>query len=208
MSNFTVGATVVTVDGSALSWTAGLAVDADGCPTAYGPPGTQPRDALGNAGHPNNWWGVVTDNGESSGNPIVQGPTDPAPGYYVSATSLCDGTRKASDPLRYVDSARVPYLAIPRDLLQHGAHVGDVAIVRYKGLSVPAIVADVGPKGKIGEGSIALAAALGLDPSPRHGGIGGGVSVTLWTGTHRGWPRTAEDIAAQVSGLVSGTASL
>jgi hypothetical protein len=35
-----------------------------------------------------------------------------------------------------------------------------------------AIFADVGPHGKIGEGSVALARALGLNDDPRHGGIG------------------------------------
>jgi hypothetical protein len=40
------------------------------------------------------------------------------------------------------------------------------------GRSSFAIFADVGPHGKIGEGSVALARALGLNDDPRHGGTG------------------------------------
>lgn len=200
MSTLTVGATVVSVDGAIFRWTSGLAVDADGCPTAYGPAGTKPRDALANAGHPGSWWGLACD---AHGQPIVQGPDDPAPGYYVSTTALCDASKHASDPARYVDSAKVPYLSVPPDLLHAGVHKGDVALVSYRDVTCAAIVADVGPHGKIGEGSIALAIALGLDGSPRHGGIGGRVSVILWAGSTKGWPRTVESINEQVAGLSS-----
>lgn len=37
-----------------------------------------------NAGRPDNWWGIVTRHGE----PVIQGANDPAPGCYVSTTSL------------------------------------------------------------------------------------------------------------------------
>jgi hypothetical protein len=33
---------------------------------------------------PGNWWALVTRNGR----PIVQGADDPAPGFYVSTTTL------------------------------------------------------------------------------------------------------------------------
>ena len=32
----------------------------------------RPHDHLGNAGHPNNWWGVVTNTGKKNGTPVEQ----------------------------------------------------------------------------------------------------------------------------------------
>ena len=181
-----------------LRWTAGLAIDADGCPRAYHPSGWRGLDYLGNAGRPGRWWGIVCD---SRGEPIVQGEGDPAPGFYVSPTSLCDRTRHIHDPRRYVDSATVPYLAVPSDLIRLGVHLGDVALVTRGEKSTPAIVADVGPPDKLGEGSIALAEALGVPSDPRHGGCSSGVSVRLWRGSGTGWPREWGAVAAQVHDL-------
>lgn len=185
----------------ALMWSAGLAIDADGAPDAYAPPGSglKGRDALPNAGRPGNWWGLATDSGKPDGEPIVQGEDDPCPGFYVSPTALCDPARKRTDPRRYVDSGRVPYLAISPELRALGARMGDVAHVLYRELSCPAIVADAGPRGKIGEGSIALANALGISSSPRHGGVAHGVSTVLFLDSAAGWPRTHEEIARQVA---------
>jgi hypothetical protein len=42
--------------------------------------------------------------------------------------------------------------------------------VTFRGKSVDCVVADRGPKNKIGELSIAAARAVGLPSSPRHGG--------------------------------------
>jgi hypothetical protein len=184
-----------------LWWTSGFRVDADGAPDAYSPTGG--RDALGNAGHPGNWWGIMTDTGRPSGQPIVQGPRDPSPGAYVSTTALCDHRYGERDPRRYVDSARVPYLSIPRELLALGVTLGDLACVSYKGNWCPAIVGDVGPSGRIGEGSIYLAAQLGIDSSPRHGGVGAGVlwEVYLHTSAPPAWPRGADEMLREVQRL-------
>jgi hypothetical protein len=183
-----------------ITWTSGLAVDADGCPTAYAPrnSGLPALDVLANAGKPGNWWALVCD---SEGVPVIQSGSDPAPGYYISTTSLVDRSRQRTDPRRYVDSSEVPYLSVPRELLGEGVHLGDVARVEYKGRTSAAVVADVGPRGKVGEGSMALARALGINDSPVRGGVESGVSVTLWVGSSKGWPRTVEDIATQVASL-------
>lgn len=71
----------------AFFFKAGMAINADGAPDAYHPDdiGT---DALANAGHPGNWWALVTHNGKRSGNPIVQKAGDPNPGYYIAMTAL------------------------------------------------------------------------------------------------------------------------
>jgi hypothetical protein len=190
-------------DGLVLRYTAGLRIDGDGAPDAYHPDGKSGRDFLANAGRPGNWWGIVT----VAGQPVVQGPNDPCPGFYVSPTSLVDRNKAITDPRRYVDSSRIPYLAVPPELRTLGVGLGDVAWVEYRGQGCAAIVADTGPRGKLGEGSIALARALAIPSDPRHGGTGAGVAVTLWPGTSKGWPRLAEDIEAQVAGLRSGAAA-
>lgn len=204
----TVGNVEIYRDDRSLYWTSGLAVDADGAPDAYAPPGPLvARDFLRNAGTPGNWYGIVTRTGKPDGEPIIQGPQDPCPGYYVSQTALGDPSRPAGDPRRYVDSAKIPYISVPPELLhQHltdGVHLGDVAQISYNGLVCSAIVAEVGPHGKIGEGSIALARAFNLNASPKNGGVGSGVEYRVFCGSTQGWPRTLDSINAQVIALAS-----
>lgn len=196
----TIGGVEVHLVAGVLRWTCGMAIDADGAPTAYAPVGAglKPLDYLANAGKPGHWWGIVAN---SAGVPYVQQARDPAPGYYISPTALVDRKFSERDPRRYVDASRVPYIAIPRELKQLGAKLGDVALVTYRDRSSAAIVADIGPRGKVGEGSPALAAALGINPSARNGGAGAGVSYALFLGSNCGWPRTIAEVAAQVSVL-------
>ena len=183
-----VGTYDVTRAGIALVWKAGMAIDADGAPNAYHPtPGTG-LDHLANAGKPGNWWGVVTDDGTAKGSPVVQGPDDPFPGYYVSPTSLVDKSKGLRDPKRYVDSTTIPYLALPPEVLVSkltgGARLGDyAAVIDGDGDVAYAIVADVGPKGKLGEGSIALADALGIPSNPRRGGRTSGLTYVVFAGS-------------------------
>jgi hypothetical protein len=193
-----------------IQWTGGLRIDADGAPNAYAPPnsGLHGLDALGNAGHgpkpdgtPANWWGICTKSGKPDGAPVIQGPDDPAPGYYVSPTALCDKGYQEGDPRRYVDSTQIPYISIPKELRQMGVRQGDVAYVEYNGVGTAAIVADSGPAGKLGEGSIALAVALGINSSPRIGGASSGVTTQVWVGSGKGWPRAWADVEAQVAAL-------
>lgn len=186
-----------------LRITAGAAIDADGDPGAYNPNGGG-DDALGNAGHEGDWYGVVTDNGKRTGRPLKQGPYDPCPGNYIPTTALVDPTMAVTDPRRYVDSRIVRYISIPGDVLHSPIEVGDVALVEWSGRQVSAIVADVGPRGKWGEVSIATAKALGFkNCSPRNGGVDSGVTYTIWPGSRRPvhWPRTNEDVATQVAEL-------
>ena len=188
---------------AAVWWEGPLAVDADGAPNAYGPPGTEHLDALANAGQPGNWYGVVTD---GNGDPVVQGPGDPCPGRYVSPTSLQDHSKARTDPLRYVDSTKIRYVSIPGNAVRdYGLAVGDAALVtdRRTGQWASAIVGDTGPRNKWGEGSVALCDALGVDDSARSGGEDAAVVVVVvFRGSSRGWPRTNEDVAQQVNELI------
>lgn len=189
---------------AALSWCAGLSVDADGSPRAYAPPPRRGLDFIGNA-HVNPrdlssaFCGVVLD---AAGRPVVQGAADPAPGYYVSPTALFDRQRAQGDPRRYVNSEIVPYLAIPPELKTLGAKLGDLAYVAYRGLLSWAIVADIGPRKKIGEGSIALADALRIPASPRNGGVGNGVACVVFLDSSRGWPRECDEAQATATSLL------
>ena len=188
-------------DGEKLIWTSGLQIDADGSPFAYNQDDTG-LDYLANAKNTNGQWvGVVTT---STGVPVIQRISDPAPGYYVSQTALQDSRYPVTDPRRYVNSDVVPYLSIPPELMQeYGVRMTDVAYVTNlaNGSGCAVIVCERGPHRKIGEGSIALARALGINPSPKNGGVDSGVQYTLWRNSGRGWPRDLADIAKQVDDL-------
>ena len=180
---------------SGVAFKAGMAVDADGSPRAYHPNG-RGLDALANAGRPGNWWGLATDR---SGRPFVQGPEAPAPGHYVSTTALQDGRFPASDPRRYVDSETVPYIAIPPELRGQGVKLGDLVAVHNArtGKTAFALVADIGPRGKLGEGSMRLAEELGLSSDPRRGGAPGGISYVAFPGSGTGRPLSPEAIRSE-----------
>ena len=63
-------------------------------------------------------------------------------------------------------------------------------------------MADIGPRGKYGEGSIALARGLGIDSSPKHGGCSKGVTFYVFAGSSKGWPRSNDDVHAQAVELM------
>jgi hypothetical protein len=83
--------------GEAFVIRGGLRITADGSPRAYHRDPKLGLDFLANAGSTGRWGGLVTD---SKGEPVVQGENDPAPGYYVSLTSLQDRTKRPTDPHR------------------------------------------------------------------------------------------------------------
>ena len=156
----------------ALVFKSKMHVDADGAPNAYHPDDGPGLDALSCAGHKGHWWGIVTD---QSGVPVIQGPGDPCPGFYISTTSLQDHSQDRRKPTRYVDAGSIPFIVLPPQALKWGVSLGDTAAVYFGGFSVSqpayAIFADVGPRDSIGEGSIALADALGVKSNPRRGGV-------------------------------------
>ena len=182
----------------AVIFEAGMMVDADGSPKAYHPKPDDDKglDNLADAGKPGEWWGVVTDTGKSSGSPIVQASSDPAPGFYVSTTALEDPNYSANDPRRFVNASTVPFFVLPLGSDNFGGRLGDIAaVVNFSNNKVAyAIAADLGPEDKLGEGSIALAKALGVDPNARSGGTGAGIGYCMFpnSGTQR--PQTLDKI--------------
>jgi hypothetical protein len=183
-------------DGSAVMFRSGMTIDADGAPNAYSPDNTG-LDDLSNAGEPGHWDGIVTDHGE----PFVQGADDPFPGFYVSQTALVDWSKERTDPARYVDASKIPYIVLPGELSrQFGARLGDFAVVVNirRGIAANAIFADIGT---LGEGSIALADALGIWSNAREGGTRGGILYLIYPGSGNHRPRTLDEINSETDKL-------
>ena len=189
-------------DATAFAFEAGMEIDADGAYTAYNPDNKSGLDYLANAGHPGNWFGVVTDDGNKTGNPVVQNANDPAPGFYVSATSLQDKTQPRTSPLRYVDAASIPYIVLPT-AGRFGAQLGDLCLVHnpQNGNISGGVFADSGPAGKIGEASVAMATAVGVPSSAKNGGQGHGLVYMVFPKSGKGWPLTNDVIQDAVTNL-------
>jgi len=177
-------------DDLAFFFSAGMAIDADGAPNAYNSDNTG-LDDLANAGQPGHWEGLLQD---EAGDPLIQGPADPFPGYYISCTALADWTKDRFDPTRFVDASRIPYIALPGDLARAaGARLGDLAVVfnLRNGRFSFAIFADIG---SLGEGSIALADNLGVWSDARQGGSRGGMLYLVFPGSGDHRPKSVEEI--------------
>lgn len=132
----------------------------------------------------------------------------------LAALARRDPYRQAETSVRYrngrsLDPTRVPYVVIP--IGYTAAKNGELVVVEYGGRSVLAVVGDRGPKHKFGEGSMALAVALGINPSGTSGGVGSGVRYTF-LGQTVGSPSSESDmmsalkersVALQASGLLA-----
>lgn len=147
-------------------------VDVDGAPRAYGPPGVDTLDYLRNAHSMGRLdapvVGYMVEDAPPH-RPVVQGPQDPAPGYYVSQTAFeDDSVENEHDPRRYVDATKINYVVLGHEARSRGARLGDFVAVYSKRThrSVYGIVGDSGnPSGD--EGSLHLLQALGY---PFHSG--------------------------------------
>jgi hypothetical protein len=191
------GPVTVTHLSGAVVFEAGMAIDADGAPNAYAPK-DRGLDHIANARHHRHWVGVATDR---HGKPLVQ-KKGRYRGYYVSTTSLHESAiRNYANPAKYVDATKVPYIVLPPEVADRfGITLGDLAVVINQRSEQPffafAIYADVGPRQKIGEGSIALAEVLEVPSNPRNGGTDGGVLYVVFPGSGLGPGklRTLEEI--------------
>jgi len=145
-------------------------VDVDGAPNAYGPADKETLDVLLDAHYLNRddepIVGYLTD---ERGRPVLQGPNDPFPGYYISQTAFSNiRNQNERDPRRYVDARNINYVVRGNKARRHGVKVGDFVAVYSKrtGKSVFGIVGDTGnPTGD--EGSLHLLQDLGY---PFHDG--------------------------------------
>ena len=147
------------------------------------------------------WYGIATKDAAHN-EPLVQSD-GPYKGYFVSITAYENSAFDASDPRHYLDSRMVPFVVLPRDshffskgdaFSDGGAALGNVAFV-YDPASQRhafAIVGDLGPTKALGEGSIALAAALRgqtIDPATLTGrqaaalALSGPIVTVVFSGT-------------------------
>jgi len=147
-------------------------VDVDGAPTAYGPKNKPTLDYLSNAHLEGRRNGPIVGYLTEENNPtvpVIQGPHDPAPGYYISQTAYADKSRpNERDVLRYVDATKINYVVLGNEAKKRGAKLGDFVAVYSKRThkAVFGIVADDGnPSGD--EGSLHLLQDLGY---PFHNG--------------------------------------
>jgi hypothetical protein len=151
-------------------------VDVDGAPNAYGPPGKPALDILIDAHRLNRKdqpvVGYLLDN---KSRPVLQGPNDPFPGYYISQTAFTDPSNDNDrDPRQYVDARQINYVVLGDYAQKRGVKVGDFVSVysRHTRKAVFAIVGDTGnPSGD--EGSLHLLQDLGY---PFHDGISDSVT--------------------------------
>ena len=163
-----------TTDVAAAVFRGKMAICADGAPKAYNRNDTIGLDYLANAGRPGNWWALVTD---QSGVPVVQGENDPAPGYFVSTTALVNPNTPPNKPSHFIDASTIPFIVLPSHRFgqfttSRALRLGDVGVAYNidSGKICFAQFAELGPADKIGEASIALANALGVDSNPKKGG--------------------------------------
>lgn len=173
---------VVQDDDGRVHWTSGGAIDADG---ANGQRGArfayreddEGLDYLENAGWPDgSWQNVLMDRGDGT-------PFSDADGNIYSKTTYAWKGRPITT--RYVDSATVPYVVVnPHVRLRAvGVVMGCRAKITYRRRSIAAVVADVSGGSRIGELSMAAAEALGIESSPRRGGVDHGVRFEMWPGS-------------------------
>ena len=145
-------------------------VDVDGAPNAYGPPGMPALDVPINAHYleraDEKIVGYLVDGKKK---PILQGPNDPFPGYYISQTAFSDiANHNERDPRRYVDARNINYVVRGDESRRRGVKVGDFVSVYSRRTRKAAfgIVGDTGnPTGD--EGSLHLLQDLGY---PFHDG--------------------------------------
>jgi hypothetical protein len=113
-------------------------------------------------------------------------------------TSLFDNSiTDEHNPRRFVDAVTVPYVVLPPEGFKH-AKLGDFAtVLNLRNSKVgSAIIADESaPDLPMGEGSIALARVLGIDPDPRSGGVEKGIAYVIFPGSGNGKPRGLDEIA-------------
>lgn len=138
-------------------------------------------DYLANAGHPGDFWGILTDNGEPSGNPVLQDETQPVPGAYISTTSYQFQDQPLRSVNRYLDAAAVPFIVVPSQFQRGvpGIVLGCYCEMQVGDHTESGIVGDIGPA--FFEASLAMCRKFDSACTPKHCNIVG-VTLRIWPG--------------------------
>ena len=118
---------------------------------------------------------------------------------YVRHIPGTDKPMPADDPAAYIDSEMIPYMVVPPIIIQktRGAVMGCRCLATNikTGKTSEGIVADIGPRNKVGEVSIQMARELGIPESPRWGGaVSPIIKYQLWPGE----PSTRTGVAVRL----------
>lgn len=168
-------------DGVVVKYTADADIDADG---ANGQNGAKPAYMVNDEGSE-----FLANGGMGMRNQRVEGiqpwfkdivilegdkPKEFSGSIIASKTAYKWTDKDEGDPAAYVDSETVAYICVPPVVIKAVPGVVKGCKVFCKNLennqSAWGMVADVGPRNKVGEVSIEMARRLGLNPSPRTGG--------------------------------------
>lgn len=178
-----------------VEFTADADIDADGANGQHGAKAAYMLGDVGSEALANG--GMMMRNGRVVGKEpwfrdiVILGPDNQPkvfPGGIVASTTWYRHlNRRADDPTAYVDSETVAYIVVPPLIIQRtkGIVRGCKARATHmvSGLSVNCVVADKGPRHKIGEVSIEAARRLGIPSSPRSGGTNKPIiKYELWPG--------------------------
>jgi hypothetical protein len=196
-------------------------IDADGAPNAYHPDDIGKNclkdphrglDCPANAGYPKTrWWPQVLVPDPNDALRAYEQKTGEFKGFFVAKTWLTGGVNiPPTNPAKYVDSRRIPYLVFPGSTFAQLAGTGskgDIGfawhIVNGKKTSFIVVAQGGGEDARLGEGSIALYEALGgknLNPRNGSGVAPGRVRFLLFPGSRKmidfqkSWPLTKEMI--------------
>ncbi len=168
-------------DDGRVHYTAGAAIDADGANGQHGEPAAYTvddsgSDYLANAAMKIQDGKVVCINDDARDIAILGADGEPQvfPGGVIASKTWYQypGTNP-NDPVAYVDAETVPYVVVNPLIVHETAGVvrGCKAKVTYNGTAIDCVVADKGSSHRIGELSVAAARALGINSSPRNGGL-------------------------------------
>lgn len=145
--------------------TKNIEIDADGAPNAYHKNNIG-IDNIANAGYPKKKWKNVLVVDPLNKNIPYEQKDGEFKGYFLSKTSFQNPNEKETNPNRYVDSRKVPYIALPEYIYQikGTGKLGDFVISRNisNAKETSGIFADIANrKDALGEVSIKLAEDLG-----------------------------------------------
>lgn len=187
-----------------------ISITADGAPDAYHPQNLGLANIRLSGWPDGDWRNALVADPKRPGRPLEQSRGRNA-GYYISMTALSDSERPRTDPLAYVDAARIPYLTLPATLLAMDGtgELGDFVVAyhpRTRRCSY-GVVGDISRDRPLGEVSIRMASDLSGQTVNMASGKGAPTGTTLYVVFPRSrlspaWPMAPAAIRARCAALL------